>query len=227
MTGRKGAALPGRRKERYRMQKNSCRFPTEAASSLIVLLAIVAARPAAAVGRQLDLATMAERAGTIVSGRIVQLRPGSHPKYPNVGALFVTVKVNEMMKGTPAEKLTFMQFSGRAAASERGKSLSLAQTLPDLPTYRVGEEVVLFLYPPSSVGFTSPVGGSQGMFIIHRDPNQPASVISEGGNRSLAVPGALPSRLPGDQQNLLRHPGDAMDLRTFSAAVKSLVVKPK
>jgi hypothetical protein len=32
--------------------------------------------------------------------------------------------------------------------------------------YRVGEQVLLFLYPNSRLGLTSPVGGAQGRFAI-------------------------------------------------------------
>ncbi len=209
------------------MQSLFNRSVAGAALGLVTLMGLPAPRPATAIGRTLDLATMTDRAGNIVSGRIVQLRAGSHPKYSNIGVLYVTVKVGEMMKGAPAEKFTFMQFSGRAPAAPSGKSLSTAQTLPDLPSYRVGEEVVLFLYPPSSVGFTSPVGGEQGKFLIHRSPGQPATVISEGGNDSLAVPGGLPSRLNKNQQGLLRHPGNTLDLQTFSGTIKSLAGKAK
>jgi hypothetical protein len=191
------------------------------AFGLIVALYVLAPSPAGAIGRRLDLATMAESAGTIVSGRITQLRPGSHPKYPNIGVLYVTMKVNETLKGTPRQQFTFMQFTGRAMNSSK-KTLAVAYTLSDLPSYRVGEEVVLFLYPASSVGFTSPVGGPQGKFQIRRDPGEPATVISEGGNRSLTVNRSLPGGLTKDQQTLLRSPGEEIDLKTFRATVKGL-----
>ena len=38
--------------------------------------------------------------------------------------------------------------------------------IPDLPTYAVGEEVMLFLHPNSPYGFTSPVGLHQGKWTI-------------------------------------------------------------
>lgn len=185
------------------------------------------ALPAGAIGRPLDLATMTERAGNIVVGRIANLRVGPHPKYHNVAALYVTVKVEEMLKGAPAETFTFMQFSGLMPAEGSAKGLSAAQSLPDVPAYRVGEELVLFLYPPSKVGFTSPVGGSQGKFLVRRQPGEPTTVVSEGGNRELAVNGPLSSRLTPDQQRLLREPGSSLDLKIFRATVKRLMSKPK
>jgi hypothetical protein len=170
----------------------------------------------------MDLATMTERAGTIIRGRIISLKEGHHPQYQNIGVLFVTLQVDETLKGAANDRFTFMQFGGRAARSDTGKSLSMAQTLPDLPIYRVGQEVVLFLYPASSVGFTSPVGGAQGMFLVQAQGGQPTTVISEGGNRSLAVRGALPTGLKSNQQELLRAPSDSLDYKTFRATVKAL-----
>jgi hypothetical protein len=192
-----------------------------AAFGLVTALAALPA-PAQAVGQHLDLATMTERAGTIVSGRITELRSGSHPKYKNVGVLFITLKVNEMIKGAPAQTFTFMQFTGRATQAGSGKPLSVAQSLPHLPMYRVGEEVVLFLYPPSSVGFTSPVGGEQGKFIVQRSPGHPVTLVSEAGNAHLVVEGPLPAGLTPEQQRLLRSPGRELDLKTFRGAVKRL-----
>jgi hypothetical protein len=165
---------------------------------------------------------MTAHAGTIVAGRIVALRSGSHPQYHNIGALYVTVQVSETLKGSPTDRFTFMQFAGRAASSGPSGRVSMAQTLPEMPGYRVGEEVVLFLYPASSAGFTSPVGGEQGKFVIQRPTGQPATVISDGGNRLLAVSGTIPSHLTPGQQVLLRHPGAALDYKTFTGAVKGL-----
>jgi hypothetical protein len=39
-----------------------------------------------------------------------------------------------------------------------------------LPAHRVGEEVLLFLYPESQYGFTSPVGAGQRKFVVGDDP---------------------------------------------------------
>jgi hypothetical protein len=196
-------------------------------SGLLTVLGLIAVgaalpAPAQAVGQRLDLATMTERAGTIVSGRVTEIRSGCHPKYPNVGALFITLKVNEMIKGAPAQTITFMQFSGRATQSST-KPISMARSLPHMPMFRVGEEIVLFLYPPSSVGFTSPVGGEQGKFIVHRSPGQPVTIISEGGNGQLIVEGPLPAGLTPEQQRMLRNPGSELDLKTFRGTVKRLV----
>jgi hypothetical protein len=203
-------------------------FARRGATPLIaaaLALQAVAARPAAAVGRRLDLATLTAHAGAIVAGHIVGVRSGSHPKYHRIGAVYVTVDVSQTLKGKPAHRLKFMQFAGGVASATSARSASMAQMLPEMPPYRLGEEVVLFLYPASSVGFTSPVGGAQGKFLIKRSPGRPATVISQGGNGSLAVSGSLPSNLTPDQKRVLRNPGAAPELKTFLGAVKGLAAR--
>lgn len=209
------------------MQPLSRRLHPGAVLAMVAALGLMPARPSEAVNRRMDLATMTERAGNIISGRITQLRGGTHPQYHNIGVLYVTMKVNEMLKGEPGETFTFMQFTGRALDNNGGKGLSSVQPLPDGPSFRVGEEMVLFLYPPSSAGFTSPVGGEQGKFQFKRQPGQPTTVISEGGNRSLVVDGTLPPHLSQPQKTLLRQPGEAIDFQTFRSTVKTLSKGPK
>jgi hypothetical protein len=179
--------------------------------------------PAGAMNRPVNLVTMTERAGTIVSGRITALHAGSHPRYRNIGVLYVTVKASEVLKGQPAETVTFMQFTGRLMDDNGGKGLTEAHPLPDMPSYRVGEEVVLFLYPPSSAGFTSPVGGEQGKLRVQRRAGEPVTVIRDGGNRSPGVGGTLPSRLSPAQRDLIRSSDDTLDYQTFHSTVKSLL----
>jgi hypothetical protein len=192
-----------------------------------VVLASLMTQPASAIGRRIDLATMTARAGTIVAGRIVSIRADSHPKYHRIGALYVTVRVSDMIKGAPTHKFTFMLFTGGMLPQAKGKQLAVGRSLPSLPAFRVGEEVVLFLYPPSHVGFTSPVGGAEGKFQIHRQPGQPTTVASEAGNSSLAVVGSLPTSLKPSQQRLLLHPPSALDYQTFRSTIKQLVQSEK
>lgn len=196
---------------------------TVALGGLMMIALFCRARPAVAIGRRVDLAAMTQQAGTIVSGRIIGLREGRHPRYRNIRVLNVTVQVSQMIKGAAVGRFSFMQFAGLHGSERGGKRLSMAQSLPDLPAYRVGEEVVLFLYAPSNVGFTSPVGGNQGMFLVRRSSGQPATVISEGGNQSLAVERPISSHLSASQARLLQHPGGTLDYKTFLETVKSLV----
>jgi hypothetical protein len=116
-----------------------------------------------------NLRVLAQRAGIIVAGRIVQVRPGTHPAYPRVGVTRVTVRVTEAFKGAAPGDFTFMQF-GHAGDTPPPAGQANFVVLPDLPTYRPGEEILLFLYPPSDAGLTSPVDGARGKWPLTRDP---------------------------------------------------------
>ena len=64
----------------------------------------------------------------------------------------VTFQVEHAIRGTAAgQNLIIHEWAGLWARGER---------------YRVGERVLLFLYPPSRLGLTSPVAGAVGKFAI-------------------------------------------------------------
>ncbi|HEX4945247.1 MAG TPA: hypothetical protein VFZ34_01120, partial [Blastocatellia bacterium] len=64
----------------------------------------------------------------------------------------------EMIKGGAAREVSFMQYGN-----------SVTQYIAHMPKYNVGEELVLFLYPESKLGLTSPVGQGQGKFVVQHD----------------------------------------------------------
>jgi hypothetical protein len=64
----------------------------------------------------------------------------------------VTFQVEHALRGTTTgQNLTIHEWAGLWNTKER---------------YRVGERVLLFLYPPSKLGLTSPVAGPMGRFAI-------------------------------------------------------------
>lgn len=53
--------------------------------------------------------------------------------------------------------------------------------------YQEGEEYLLFLYPESSLGFTSPVGAGQGRFQVSTDTAGLRTAVNPLNNRNLKV----------------------------------------
>lgn len=88
--------------------------------------------------------------GTVTSvGRTVAATPG------DVATMRIAFRVEQAVLGVrTGQILTIREWAGLWDAGER---------------YRPGERVMLFLYPPSRLGLTSPVGGWQGRFRIDRN----------------------------------------------------------
>ena len=100
----------------------------------------------------LGLPPFARAAGTIFSGTVMRIeRRPAHTGQP-VATVSVTFRVENAIRGaTSGNDLTITQWVGLWASGQR---------------YRVGEKVMLFLYPNSKLGLTSWVGGSMGRFAL-------------------------------------------------------------
>ncbi|MGR3179689.1 MAG: hypothetical protein ACUZ8E_16735 [Candidatus Anammoxibacter sp.] len=105
---------------------------------------------------EIDLSNMTRAAGKIVAGQCTGVKNGFHPEYPNVKVTFVDIDLYDVLKGDDGKHLQFMQFGHGIATPHASK-------------YKKGEKVLLFLYPESQYGFTSPVGGWQGKLLITTD----------------------------------------------------------
>jgi len=95
---------------------------------------------------------IARAAGTIFSGTVTSIarRPATHGQA--VETVAITFHIENAIRGaTPGEDLTISQWIGLWSGGQR---------------YRVGERVLLFLYPPSKLGLTSCVAGGMGRFTI-------------------------------------------------------------
>ena len=100
----------------------------------------------------IGMPVIARAAGTIFSGTVTSIarRPARHGQA--VETVAITFHVENAIRGvTPGEDLTISQWIGLWSGGQR---------------YRVGERVLLFLYPPSKLGLTSCVAGGMGRFTI-------------------------------------------------------------
>ncbi len=108
-------------------------------------------RPAPPLGT-IDLTTLTRAAGTIFSGTVTAI--ARHPAASNqtVETVAITFHIENAIRGaTPGEYLTISQWIGLWSGGQR---------------YRVGERVLLFLYPRSKLGLTSCVAGGMGRLPI-------------------------------------------------------------
>jgi len=100
----------------------------------------------------IGLPVIARAAGTIFSGTVTSIarRPATSAQV--VETVAITFHIDNAIRGTiPGENLTISQWIGLWSGGQR---------------YRIGERVLLFLYPPSKLGLTSCVAGGMGRFTI-------------------------------------------------------------
>jgi hypothetical protein len=100
----------------------------------------------------IGLPAMAQAAGMIFSGTVskIQRRPATRAQALETVA--ITFHVENAIRGaTPGQDLTVSQWIGLWSGGQR---------------YRIGERVLLFLYPPSKLGLTSLVAGPVGRFNL-------------------------------------------------------------
>jgi hypothetical protein len=98
------------------------------------------------------LPQLAKAAGSIFSGTVTAItrRPASRGQPIETVAISFHVE-NSIRGATPGEDFTISQWIGLWSAGQR---------------YRVGDRLLLFLYPPSKLGLTSCVGGALGRFNL-------------------------------------------------------------
>lgn len=127
----------------------------------ILLASGVAVSPALVFGQDralprarvpIELQQTARRAGVIFSGRVSAIVP-TRPASPDQAAtVTITLHVEDAVRGASAgQAYSFREWAGLWSAG---------------PRYRVGQRLLLFLYAPSRLGLTSPVGGQSGMLSI-------------------------------------------------------------
>ena len=133
---------------------------------------------------------LARRAGMIFSGTV----------------LSTTAPEGRTDRGVPAVELSF-RVESAIAGVKPGQILTIhewAGALSELRPLHRGERILLFLYPPSRLGLTSPVGGAQGQIRLDAtgqfvSDREPASRVSMGNKLgpSLLASGRGPSAARG------------------------------
>ncbi len=124
-----------------------------------VLLAPILAISSALLGATLQpksLEQLVREADLIIQGRVQAVTPGSKGTLTT----FVVVSVQAQWKGTKRKTVRLIL--------PRGSEGGITQEVPGLPTFRIGEEVILFLVRDSS-GEYEILAGKQGKFSIQTD----------------------------------------------------------
>src|SRR5712691_4374662 len=106
----------------------------------------------AADRQETHFAEITRPAGAIFAGVVTAVRPTPLVKLNELQTMEISFHVDHAIRGVRAGSiLTIHEWAGLWSIGER---------------YRLGEHVLLFLYPPSKLGLTSPVGGAYGRLQI-------------------------------------------------------------
>ena len=99
-----------------------------------------------------NLREVTAQAATILVGRVVSIKPISLGPPDEVGCVEITFQVEQGIRGARAgQHFSFREWVGLWSEADR---------------YRVGQRMMLFLYTPSTLGLTSPVGGPAGRLPV-------------------------------------------------------------
>ena len=143
-----------------------------------VAVALAPCGATASTVRPMNLEEMTERAARIFVGRCADVASAEHPAV-RAGVTRSTFDVDEVLKGSPAARVSFRHIGTRRAdGAPPGREFGIPRIDP-------GEEVVLFLYGESALGLSSPVGLGQGRFTIFRGKDGRRYVQNDAGNRPL------------------------------------------
>lgn len=173
---------------------------------------------------RLNLEQLTQFASRIVVGRCLEVVEEKDAEGRSVDR--ITLEVRQTLKGTPEKRLIFRQI--KMLASTQGTEVTKTTVLSDLPTYQVGEEMVLFLSEGES-GLSAPVGLLQGKFLIEKNQSGKKMVLNGTDNRGLflglAEEGKLKSlKLSTGEQKLMTTSTEAAPLpyADFVTLVKKL-----
>lgn len=141
----------------------------------VALLVIAPAVICATTVRECNFLVLERAAGTIFHGRCVkktEVTAGAPVPYTEYRfRVLSAVKGCRDRGGKLLETLT-IRHAGRRKTYVRPDGTKAVPLRLGLPTYRVGEEVVLFLTRESRLGLCSPVGLYQGKFSVRRRGNR-------------------------------------------------------
>ena len=117
-----------------------------------------------------NLRMLTQKSGYIFDGTVMSVERIAAVAPDSAAAVQITFRIEQAIRGVRnGEVLSIREWAGLWSSGDR---------------YRIGEWFLLFLYSPSKLGLTSPVGGPMGRFAVDSGGN----VILDDARRSLSFP---------------------------------------
>lgn len=144
-------------------------------------------KPASAQVEQVSLVEMIASAGTIFSGTVLDVE-GLVDERGNI-VTRTTFRVDYPVRGVLPGTHTITQYGGHAPEG--------SMVLAHMRYFSEGERVFVLLYPPSELGYTSPIGMGQGAWGVDREDRLIGvdRAIFEGVEQTALRYEAMPDRL--------------------------------
>ena len=166
--------------------------------------------------KPVNLSEMVEYADRVFYGRCVS----AESKFDSEAGATVReyrFLVKESLKGVvEGEEVVIRQIQ---TMGSRGPSI------PGIPAYHKGQQLLLFLHADSRIGLTSPVGMSQGTFMVRKLPSGEVGFVNPQKNRNLThqiEPQALASQVLSAEQINLLDSGEPIPLNAMREMVRNL-----
>lgn len=167
--------------------------------------------------KKMTVADLINYGDKIIAGRVTAVTDGFDAnKLPYTD---VTVAVSESLKGNASGSYTFRQL-GLAAPRDMGNGRTYVGVSPDgFPRFSPGEDVVVFLFKKTSLGFQSTAGLMQGKFTVVGH-----ELVNEINNRGLFDDITVnPAQLTPAEQKMLAKDQGPLDTELFKGFVKKAV----
>lgn len=178
------------------MNRSFSRFLLIVGIAFYSLLSASQTSTLASLSKSPELERLTRQAGMIFTGTVVAISPIRGRDSDQISSVEVTFRVEQVLRGPRAgQRFSIREWPGLWVSGER---------------YRVGQRMTIFLYPPSRVGLTSPVGGGAGRFDVDRD----GQVVLKPIHRPILFGDPAPTR---------SSPPSRIPLSTFHRAVRQMI----
>lgn len=168
--------------------------------------------------KKMNVGDLTALGSDIVFATVTQMVDGVDPS-TNLPYTMIMLDISESLKGSLSGTYAIRQF-GLMAPKDLGNGKTSLMVSPDgFPEFEVGSEVLLFLYPTTSLGFQSTVGLMQGKFDIHND-----EVINAIDNEGLFANLSIDlDQLSERERKMVERDRGAVDKSTFKSFVGKAV----
>lgn len=141
------------------------------------------------------LRSLTRNAGYIFDGTVLAVEQVAPSESNSLATVQITFRVEQAIRGTRfGQVLIIREWAGLWNSGER---------------YRPGQRILLFLYSPSKLGLTSPVGGPLGRFSVDSNGN---ALVENGRLPGLALYSASQTQLPAKNRMNARALAHAIQL---------------